>query len=154
MLTIIKTTGDPESREAVAAPSLSGESSVFTKPLGSGLPGVASTPLPRAPHRAPGGRCAEHPEPEPEPGRSLEAGAAGHSHRAGGQRRRTVCLPRFAYTACLDFSFPQWVQQCPEIHLQCNNFCLCSSSSWNCLLFVWQRRLFWGCVMIIIRGLI
>lgn len=42
------------------------------------------------------------------------------------------------------FFFPfQSVQQCPEIHPQWN-FCLCSSSSWNCLLFVWQSWVYGG----------
>lgn len=34
----------------------------------------------------------------------------------------------------IELPFFQSVQQCPEIHPQCN-FCLGSSSSWNCLLF-------------------
>lgn len=33
-----------------------------------------------------------------------------------------------------ELPFFQSVQQCPEIHPQCN-FCRCSSSSWNCPLF-------------------
>lgn len=34
----------------------------------------------------------------------------------------------------IELPFFQSVQQCPEIHPQCN-FCLSSSSSWNCLVF-------------------
>lgn len=74
-------------------------------------------------------------------GPALRAGA----NRARG-RRAAGCSSLFAGRGLhthIAFFFFQSVQRCPEVHPQCN-FCLCSSSSWNWLLFVWQPWFYGG----------